>query len=263
MAISVLIVQYLGSNFNGFQRQKEFPTVQGSLERVLKIILREAITVVPAGRTDTGVHAKGMPVSFSTTKPIENYHRLLIALNSLLDKGVTVLAAAAMPDRFHARFSCTEREYEYWILHSRQPSALMEGRALRIHKDLDWESLKKEIPVFLGKHKFSSFAKVSSIEGKSTERVIHKIEITSSNDWKGLYKISIKGTGFLHNMVRIIVGTLLDKTTGKIEMNLEEILQSENRTLAGRTLPPYGLYFKKASYRDYPEIEALYDSEVC
>ena len=264
MPRTVLILEYDGPRFNGFQKQKSAKeiTVQEKLEAVISRILREEITLVAAGRTDSGVHAKGMVVSFSSSNSIPNYHKFLVSVNGLVGGSVSALAGREMPEKFHARFSCTEREYEYKILNSKTPHPLLSERALWFKNKIDFNRLQKEAETLHGKHDFAGFTKKSVLETyNSTERQITKIEVKRDEELKNLFKIVIRGTGFLHNMVRIIVGTLLDIARGRLTSNILDILKTHDRTHAGITLPPYGLYFLRAYYRDYPEVNQLY-SEI-
>ncbi|HMV42590.1 MAG TPA: tRNA pseudouridine(38-40) synthase TruA [Leptospiraceae bacterium] len=263
MPSSVLILEYDGPQFNGFQKQESAKrvTVQGKLETILSQILRENITLVAAGRTDAGVHAKGMAVSFTSQNPIQNYGKLILSVNAIagLEGGLAVLTANEVPDGFHARFSCTEREYEYKILNTQTPHPLLKERALWFKNKIDFNLLQREMESLIGKHDFASFTKKSVLETyTSTERRITKIEIKEDEELKNLFKIVIRGTGFLHNMVRILVGTLLDIARGKIRSSVLEILESLDRTKAGKTAPPYGLYFVRAYYNDYPIVNHLY-----
>lgn len=257
-----LLLEYDGSYFSGFQRQRDKHTVQEALENAFLQAYKEKINISAAGRTDAGVHALGMIASFVTQRPISDFHRMISALNALTKQGVSVLGVKEMPESFHARFSCTEREYVYLILNSKYKHPLWEGRAFRIHEKINFKKIQEELPSFLGKHDFRSFAKTISVKNKITERQVLDIQLKESCEFSGLYAIHIRGTGFLHNMVRIIAGTLLDIGRGKITQSIQEILESEDRKLAGTTLPPFALYFKKAYYKDYPEIEELYSNTV-
>ncbi|MBK8395131.1 MAG: tRNA pseudouridine(38-40) synthase TruA [Leptospiraceae bacterium] len=264
MPKTVLILQYDGPKFNGFQKQKSAKeiTVQEKLESVISRILREDITLVAAGRTDAGVHANGMVVSFSSTNSIPNFHKFLVSVNGLAGGNVSALAGREVPDNFHARFSCSAREYEYKILNSKYPHPLLNQKVLWYKNKIDFTLLEKEIYTLQGKHDFASFTKKAVLETYSTtERQITKIEFKQDEEMKNLFKIVIQGTGFLHNMVRIIIGTLLDIARGRLKSNILSILESKDRTDAGVTLPPYALYFLRAYYKDFPEVDRLY-SEI-
>lgn len=262
LPIYACILEYNGSYFHGFQRQKGLLTVQSTLEEAIQIVTKEKTRITAAGRTDTGVHAQGMVVSFPLEKQVSNLAKFLLSLNAISHPGVAVLAIQEMPKDFNARFSCTEREYQFLILHSKFISPLWIGRAHRIHSPFQLEMVQAHLAELLGKKNFKSFAKSTSTRGVSTERQITAISIEPSLDTKGLYKLMIKGTGFLHNMIRIIVGTILDMGTGKIQSDFKTILESENRKNAGKTLPPDGLYFYKAYYKNYPQIESMYHSHI-
>lgn len=261
-----LILEYDGLKFYGLQKQLNLVTVQGALEKALSTILRgENTRIIAAGRTDTGVHAKGMVLNFHTLTPIHNYHKFMVSLNALAGGGLSVLAAKEMPDDFHARFSCTEREYEYRIINSKFPHPLLEGRAFWFKEKLDLDFIQSEAANIIGKHDFTSLAKKAAIQkGRSPERHITSIQVDRLDDEiRGLFRIKIRGTGFLHNMVRITIGTILDISCGKLKsVSIRDILSQKDRTRAGYTLPPHGLYFIKAYYRNFPEIEDLYKFEL-
>ncbi|MCE9499466.1 MAG: tRNA pseudouridine(38-40) synthase TruA [Leptospira sp.] len=260
---NALLLEYDGSFFHGFQRQKSLNSVQGSLEKAIQTILQEKIIIHPAGRTDTGVHARGMIVGFHTEKKIENYHRFIMGINSMTGGKVAVIAAREMNEKFHARFSCSGREYEYHILNSVYPHPLLEKRVYWVKKPVSLDIIRNELNFLKGKMDFSSFSKKTALLNKSPQRQITDVEIIESPELAGLIKIRVKGTGFLHNMVRIIVGTLIDIGRGKIkDRNILNILNEKDRRKAGVTLPPYGLYFIRAYYENFPEIAELYKSSA-
>lgn len=263
MPKTALILEYDGTRFNGFQKQKSAKniTVQEKLESVISLILREEIRIIAAGRTDSGVHAKGMVVSFTSSKSIPNYHKFLVSINGLAGGFVSVLAGCEVSDTFHARFSCSEREYEYKILFSKYPHPLLSERVLWFKNEINFKRLETEIQTLHGAHNFASLTKKSVLDTyNSTERQITKIEMKRDYEIHNLVIIGIRGNGFLHNMVRILVGTLLDIARGQLTQSLLEILETKDRTKAGITLPPYALYFVRAYYKDYPEVENLYST---
>ncbi|MDX1957797.1 MAG: tRNA pseudouridine(38-40) synthase TruA [Leptospiraceae bacterium] len=253
------MIQYEGSSFHGFQKQNGLHTVQESLEKSIETILREKVTISAAGRTDSGVHAKGMIVSFTSENSISNYEKFLLSINALTPDSITCIAGKEMPEDFHARFSCTEREYEYLFYQSKYPNPFLKGRAFWINKKIDKEKTISEMQSLIGKHEFKSFTRASSLGEKSSERRITHLEWQESLEEQNLSKILIRGTGFLHNMVRILVGTILGIGSKNQKMNLKEILLSEERANAGKTLPAYALYFLRAYYSKFPEINSLYE----
>ncbi len=257
-----LCVEYDGSCFFGWQKQSSLLTVQGSLEGALSTILRKnphsPLTV--AGRTDTGVHAMGMICNFTTMNPIPNLHKLIVSINALSTKGVTIRRAIEVPLDFHSRFSCTSREYFYQLYYAKYKNALYETRTHWVKHRVDWEKIKSQIPNLLGERDFRSFTKAKSMRGRRAVRRLLSVKIEQDDLVPEIFRIRISANGFMHNMVRITVGTLLDIGKGRWESrSIESILEEEDRTRAGITLPPHGLYFVRAYYQNYPQINALYE----
>lgn len=258
-----LCVEYDGARFHGWQKQKTSKSVQGSIENAFKTILRTNphthLTV--AGRTDTGVHSLGMVCNFKTEFPLPNLHKLIVSLNALTDEGVVIRRAMEVPPEFHARFSCTSREYIYQLYYSKYQSVLQENRSFWVKHRVDWDKIAEEIPNLLGERDFRSFTKARSSKGRRAVRRIQSLSIERDAFLPEIYRIRIRANGFMHNMVRITVGTLLDIGKGRWESrSIESILEEADRTRAGVTLPPYGLYFVQAHYQEYPEIQSLYDT---
>lgn len=255
------IVEYKGESFLGFQRNGETKTVQKSLEETIQIVLREPVKVYTAGRTDTGVHATGMVIHFSSTLEISNFHKFVVGVNSLLHSEAAILGITKVPETFHARFSCVARQYEYWIYAGKYPRPLLENRAFCTHQRIDWDLFRSELQTLVGEHDFRAFSKTSSNREKSTIREIQYVQLEACSKIPGLFIVTIRANGFLHNMIRVLVGTLLDIAVGKKgNVPILEILNQKNRTLSGKTLSPKGLYFVKAFYPFFPEIETLYGS---
>lgn len=254
-----LLVSYDGGCFHGWQRQKDFRTVQGSLESALAVILKNNphTPLSVAGRTDTGVHALGMVCNFKTESPIENQHQFLVSLNALSGDGVSTTNLCEVPDEFHSRFSCTGREYIYKIHYSKYENVFTRGRAVWVKYPVNWDRVRAELYHLVGEKDFRSLAKAKSMEGKTSIREIYSVELERMDE--ETYQFRIKADGFMHNMVRITVGTLLDIGKGRLESrSISSILEEKNRSEAGITLPPHGLYFVRADYKDYPQIHELY-----
>ena len=172
---------------------------------------------------------------------------------------LAALSILQVDETFHARFSCKGREYEYWVYNSRFRHPLLDGRAYWVKTEINRELLEENARQLLGRHLFDSFTPPMSLQGKSSEREILRVEVLNSDEYSGLMKIRFHGSGFLHNMVRIMSGTLIDIGRGRLkDRNMKQIIEARDRNAAGITLPPYGLYFIKAYYADYPEIENLY-----
>lgn len=258
-----LLVAYDGSFFHGWQRQKNVRTVQGSLENALGIALKKNphTHLSVAGRTDTGVHATGMVCNFRTEFPIPNYHKLLLSINALSGDGVTTHNICQVPDDFHSRFSCTGREYLYKIHYSKYEDVFSPGRALWIKYPINWERVERELTHLIGEKDFRSLAKAKSMAGKKSVREIYSVKLERTGE--ETYQFRITADGFMHNMVRITVGTLLDIGKGRLESrSISSILEEKNRTEAGITLPPYGLYFVRAHYETYAQIHELYKTPL-
>ncbi|AYV57157.1 tRNA pseudouridine(38-40) synthase TruA [Leptospira kmetyi] len=254
-----LLVEYDGLCFNGFQTQKGFPSVQENLEKAAKILLQEKIAVVGAGRTDTGVHARGMIVNFKTTKVVDNFGKFLLGMNAITDGGVAILSMTEVAENFDSRFTCTSREYEYLILNTKYPRPTWKNRAFWYQHKIDVPRLEAELELLKGEHDFRSLAKVASMKNRSTVRTILDTGLERSAEFDGLLKVRIRANGFLHNMIRILTGTLLEIANGKRQdTNVLDILSSKDRTIAGITLPPQGLYFIRAYYDSNPGIDSMY-----
>ena len=196
------------------------------------------------GRTDAGVHAIAQIANFKTNSsfPIEKYP---VALNAKLKKSIRIQSAEEVDERFHSRYNCKKKTYRYVINNSKYGSSIYRNLEYFVPQKLDIEKMKKAIKYFEGEHDFKGF-KASGTSSKSSVRIIYNAEIKQSSD---RIFIELTGNGFLYNMVRIIAGTLVDVGLGKIEPeDLPEIINSKDRTRAGKTLPPYGLYLVEVKY---------------
>lgn len=246
-----MTLEYDGSAYCGFQLQKDQNSVQAELERALRTALRVPVRIHCAGRTDSGVHALGQVVHFSapTVPPLE---RLVYSVNSLLPRDIAISHAEVVPDNFHARFSCLSREYVYAIYQAPYRPAAPGLRALWLRGEQDWRRAKLAIPHLLGEKDFASFTrKALAKSGERTWRRIDAIDIVESLPYVFIY---IRGSGFLHNMVRILAGTLLDVARAKIPPEaLATIVASADRLCAGVTLKADALYFLYAEYAEYPK----------
>lgn len=262
MPTFALLLEYDGSYFYGFQKQKDRKSIQESIEHAVETLIKEKIKLIAAGRTDAGVHARGMIASFSCNCEITNFSKFIISLNALTDDYVSILGMREMTNNFHARFSCSEREYEYRILISKYPRPLLFKRVYWLKNEFDQNILISQMDSLLGSHNFSSLAKKSSLINKSPERKISELRFEKLSEHPDLFRFLIRGSGFLHNMIRIMVGTLLDIAKGKIKnSSILDILNKKDRVNAGITLPAYGLYFLKAYYSKFPEIEEMYNPQ--
>lgn len=245
MVRTKLVMEYVGTNFSGFQTQPQKRTVQGEIERVLYEILNIPIKIYASGRTDAGVHSLGQVAHFDTENPID-WKFLLHEMNRLLPSDITILSAGIAEDGFDSRFSVKKKTYVYKFYLSRFERAVYENRALRVNDNIDVNRMKKALPYLIGTHDFTSF--VARKSGK-TDFVRTIFSATIQETEAGLYEFEISGNGFLYNMVRIIMGTLLDIGAGrKNPEDMKKVIEGKSRALAGKTVLPHGLYMKSVEY---------------
>lgn len=241
-----MLVSYDGTDFAGWQRQKSHqPTIQGSLEGALARIFNQPISLCGSGRTDAGVHARAQVAHFWAPKEIGG-EKLLYALNSLTPKGVAIQGLWRAPDHFHAMVSARKKAYIYEIYNSQTPSALRERFSLWLRDDFDLELLNRYSQILLGRQDFKSF----QTNGSGVQDTVREI---FEARWERLENnrltFRITGDGFLRQMVRNIVGTLIELHRKRAEPSiLVEILQSLDRRVAGTTALPQGLCLHSVSY---------------
>lgn len=239
-----ILLEYDGTNYHGWQRQKNARSIQEVLEEAISAITGEKIRVNGAGRTDAGVHAAGQVANFKTNTriPVE---KLPYAINSRLPDDIVVKEARMVPEEFHARLSAKAKVYSYTIYNAPFPSPLLRNYTYFFPLPLDMGAMKEAASQFVGLHDFSAF-RASGSPVKSSVRQINRLEINRCQD---LIKIEIEANGFLYNMVRIIAGTLLDAGLHKINPGeVASIIRSGDRDRAGKTLPPQGLCLLKVVY---------------
>lgn len=239
-----LTIEYDGKDFNGWQKQPTKLNIQGTIEQAIKQITGEDVELNASGRTDAGVHALGQVANFKTNSqiPIEKF---AIAINSKLKRSIVIKKAEEVDERFHSRLSCKKKTYRYIINNSPEGTAIYRNLETHIPQKLDLSQMKKSIKYFEGEHDFKAF-KASGTSSKSSVRTIYKADIYQENE---KIFIEITGNGFLYNMVRIIVGTLVEVGLGKIKPEkIIDIIQQGKRENAGKTFPPNGLYLLKVMY---------------
>ena len=239
-----LLIEYDGKDFNGWQKQPTKLNIQGEIERAIEQITGEEVELIASGRTDAGVHSLGQVANFKTNSslPIEKF---AVAINSKLKKSIRIQSAEEVEERFHSRYNCKQKTYRYIINNTEHGSAIYRYLEYHVPIKLDVKEMKRAIKHFEGEHDFKGF-KASGTSSKSSVREIYKTKIEEEN---GRIIIELTGSGFLYNMVRIIAGTLVDVGLGKIKADeIPDIIESKDRTRAGKTLPPYGLYLLKVEY---------------
>ncbi len=240
-----ILVEYDGLRFSGWQFQNNQKTVQGTLQNILEKITGNFRLVEGCGRTDTGVHAKGQVAHFDLPN-FWDFYKLREAMNAYgRFEGLSVLDVEQVPDTFHARFSCAGRSYEYVILNRQASSPILENRVWHVSRPLDVQAMQQGAHYFLGHHDFTSF-RASECQASNTCKTISEFIVSQEGD---LIRLSVSSRSFLHNQVRIMVGTLKQVGLGKMSpIDIDEILNAKDRKRAGPTAPPYGLYFMKAFY---------------
>ena len=241
-----LTLMYDGSHFHGWQMQENAATVQGHLTKALERILGHKVTIYGCSRTDCGVHANTFCCNFRTEKetPCE---KIKVGVNALIPDSIAVLSAEEKAEEFNARFDCKGKEYIYKVWNSRVRNPFLTDKALHYPIPIDEKLLDKECKAFIGYHDFSAFC-ASGTEVQDKRRNIFDFSVKREGD---LVIFTVKGDGFLYNMVRIMVGTLLDINNGKIPENtLAEIIESKDRVRAGITAKPSGLYLNKVFYEE-------------
>jgi tRNA pseudouridine38-40 synthase len=239
-----LVVEYDGSSLSGWQRQANSPTVQQHLEDALAQMLQHEVTVIGASRTDAGVHARGQVASFRTDRPIP-LHGIRRGLNSLLPSTIAVREAVEVGDDFHPRFHATGKHYRYTILNAPDRSPRWRLRAWHVPEPLDRALMRDAARHLIGEHDFSAF-RAAGCTAKTTVRRIDAIDIADLED---VLVIDVRGNAFLRNMVRILVGTLVEVGQGRTPpAQVAEILASRDRTRAGPTAPPQGLELVSVRY---------------
>jgi tRNA pseudouridine38-40 synthase len=238
-----LDIEYDGTGFRGWAKQPGQRTVQGELEAGLETVLRESVELTVAGRTDTGVHAEGQVASFLTTgeMPINLAQRL----NGLGPRDIAVTAAAPTEDGFDARREAISRTYRYRILARRSSSPFEQGRALWWPHKMDYEALEACAATLAGTHDFTAFTPTQ------TDHVhFHRNILTAAWSQAGdITTFHITADAFMRNMVRILVGTMLEVASARRTLeSFEQLLGGAARPEAGETAPPHGLYLESVSY---------------
>jgi tRNA pseudouridine38-40 synthase len=237
-------IEYEGTDYFGWQRQTKGRTVQGCVEEALSRIADHPVTVICAGRTDTGVHATGQVVHFDTSsrRQAQNWVR---GSNANLPDDICVQWAVEVPGSFHARFSAVQRHYRYIILNRQSASALLGHRTCREYSPLDTSRMTAAARQFVGEHDFSSF-RAAACQAKSPVRTIYDLEVHRSGDF--IY-IDVRANAFLHHMVRCIAGVLIAVGRGEQEPAwVGKLLDARDRTVSGFNATPAGLYLVGVRY---------------
>lgn len=240
-----ITVEYDGTDFLGWQIQKDGLSIQGCLTDALFKLTGEKTDICGSGRTDAGVHALGQVASFDLVKEVSP-QTLCDGLNAhIRPLPISVLSAERVPDDFHARFSAKNRSYLYQVISRRSPLALMRNRAHQVYVPLDISKMQEAAKLLVGKHDFSTF-RASECQSKSPVKTLDSVDIVRGNDSFFFY---FSALSFLHHQVRNMVGSLLYVGTGKWSVSdFKNALEACDRTKGGPTAPACGLYFMNVAY---------------
>jgi len=255
-----LVLEYDGTDYVGWQRQDNGPSVQGALEKAVLSLTTETVTIRGAGRTDSGVHASGQVAHVDLSRDWQGY-KLRNALNAHLaqaKEAVAILSAEPMPDAFDARFSALKRHYLYRIRCRPARLALEANRAWWVSKPLDHEAMHAAAQMLVGQHDFTTF-RSAHCQAISPVRTLDRLDVSRDGD---LIEISASAQSFLHNQIRSFAGTL--KLAGEGKMTPQDVraaLEARDRKACGPVAPPEGLYFMQVDYpvdgnwRPYSNLE--------
>ena len=239
----MLFIEYDGTEYFGWQRQPNARSVQQCIEEAIFKITKEKVDLCASGRTDAGVHALAQRANFLTNTRIP-CNKMIAALNSVLPYDISILDCSEVSEDFHCRFHSIGKTYQYRILHTPVRRALESNRSYHVRSELDIKVMQQQAKKLIGEHNFKAFCSTGS-SAKTTVRTIYDIELIEDGD---IITLTIRGNGFLYNMVRIIAGTLVQIGLGRIQTDILDIIKSGDRKKAGPTAPACGLFLKNVSY---------------
>lgn len=237
-----LKIEYDGTNYVGWQAQPNGRSIQMELENCLKQILQEDVTLIGAGRTDSGVHAKGQVANFKSDTKLE-LKKILNGLNALLPEDIKILSVQEVPLDFHSRYSAKSRKYSYYI--SSKPTAIFRNYSWYVKYNLDKDLLKKCSELILGAHDFEGFCKLD----KSNEHYLSNVTISKWSFKRNFLKYEIEANRFLYGMVRGLVGSMIDVARNHITFDdFISVLEKKDRSRAGQAAPAKGLFLDNIKY---------------
>lgn len=248
-----LVIEYEGREFAGWQKQANSNSIQATLEAALFTVLGRKVALQGSGRTDSGVHARGQVANFHTDSPIAP-ERWSHVLNFHLPPKIRVISSRRVPDKFNALRDAIGKTYAYRIL-NRSASSALDTQLYFIPREIDWTRIEAALPYFLGTHDFRSFQN-SKADSKTTVRTIYRFEFFTEGP--GIYRLEVDGSGFLKQMVRAMVGTLLEIGAGLREVeSIPGILAERDRRAAGPTAPADGLSLIQVHYPPSAFVDPL------
>ena len=240
----LLKIAYDGTAYSGWQVQKNAPSVQQTLQKAIEEYVGHDIQLTGASRTDAGVHAIAQMAVFDTDKCLDMY-KTPFAINARLPEDIAVQEARIVPDTFHPRYLAHEKVYRYRILYSMMPLPTERFFSYHVYGELSVDAMRSAAQYLKGKHDFRSFCPAKT-EMEDTVRTIYDIDVSQHDSF---IDIIVSGNGFLHNMVRIIAGTLIDAGRGKFAPeDMIRIIEARDRNAAGHTAPPQGLTLMEIRY---------------
>ena len=245
-----LNLSFKGTSFHGWQKQPNAITVQQKLEESISTIYRKAVEVIGAGRTDTGVHASQMIAHFDLEEEVKDSNYFLHQLNNLAGPDIAIYSMRKVHEEAHARFTAESRTYRYFLLKEKNP---FKKEIAYVHfNQLDYQKMNEAASLILGKHDFSSFSK-SKTQTKTNNCEVYSAEWKEEDD---LWYFEISADRFLRNMVRAIVGTLIEVGEGKRDVNsITDLIEQKDRTKAGTSAPAHGLFLVNIAYPESIYIE--------
>ena len=239
-----LTIEYDGTSYGGWQKQKNNRTIQQCIEEAIKLLTGEEVELIGSSRTDAGVHAKGMVANFITNSKIPS-DKFREAINTKLPDDIGIIKSEDVDKNFHSRYDSKGKTYCYTLVNRYEKVCLGRSYVYQVRDELNYNLMKDAAKYFLGKHDFKAF-KTNGSSVKTSVRTISGLELELKGD---VLKIFISADGFLYNMVRIIVGTLIEVGKGKIKPeDIESIIRNGDRSKAGPCVPPNGLVLEKVFY---------------
>ncbi|SFE64732.1 tRNA pseudouridine38-40 synthase [Bacillus sp. OV194] len=240
-----LTIQYDGGRYKGWQRLgNNDNTIQGKIENVLTEMAGETIEIIGSGRTDAGVHALAQIANFKMRKRMTE-DEVMAYMNKYLPQDISVVDVALVHDRFHARYNAKDKTYTYKIWNKLYPHPFMRKYSMHVEEKLDIQKMKEAARHFIGNHDFTSYSNAKS-KKKSMEREIYSLDIKEK---EGFLEVKVRGNGFLYNMVRKMLGTLIEVGLGEKEAaSIPAILESKERIQTGRMAEAEGLYLEKVGF---------------
>lgn len=240
-----IVVQYDGTRYDGWQRQvNTVNTIQGKLEAVFSKMTGEKVEVIGSGRTDAGVHATGQVANAHLETDIPE-NEIMNYVNQYLPDDIAVISVKAAPDRFHSRLNASGKVYTYWLETAPKCQVFQRKYIYGLGERLDLEAMRQAAVILCGTHDYKSFCSNKNMK-KSTVRTVKTISV---HEYGSQVEVQVSGDGFLYNMVRILVGTLIEVGLGKrTPASMREVLEAKDRQAAGYTAPACGLFLTAVLY---------------